>query len=177
MGWGRLPRLARSAPATRSPASAGSCGAFTAAHRSTEDLLAFLLEAGTLAPRSYLSLDDGDRRFLARRIASPRPADRARPGGPASSREYCYGLGIAVECNDYPLLWDPRAPLDRAHPPALRARSTRLPRDYFAPFSRREYLLSAAAQPDQLPALAGAAAVGFEPPCPPVGMRRVSSRP
>ena len=47
--------------------------AFHQAGRSTESLIGFLLEAGTLAPRSYLSLDDGDRRFLA---GEPRRLDR-----------------------------------------------------------------------------------------------------
>jgi pimeloyl-ACP methyl ester carboxylesterase len=53
-------------------------GRFHRAHRSTEDLLAFLLAAGTLAPRSYLSLDDGARRFLS---GEPRRLNRrSRPG-------------------------------------------------------------------------------------------------
>jgi pimeloyl-ACP methyl ester carboxylesterase len=46
---------------------------FHAAERSTESLLRFLLEAGTLAPRSYLALDQGDRDYLhgdRRRLAS-----------------------------------------------------------------------------------------------------------
>lgn len=115
-----------------------------AAGRSTEGLLDFLLQAGTLAPRSYLSLDAGLRRFLAgdrrrlERLIAPGP-----PGhGPLS--EYSYGLGIAVECNDYPLLWDPRAGIEERIR-QLSAAVTRLPKDAFAPFGRREYLLSPAA--------------------------------
>lgn len=117
---------------------------FHAAGRSTEGLLGFLLAAGTLAPRSYLSLDEGDRRFLAgdsrrlNRLIAPGPAGH----GPLA--EFSYGLEIAVECNDYPLLWDPYAGIDeRIH--QLSAATAKLPRNYFAPFGRREYLLSGAA--------------------------------
>ncbi len=117
---------------------------FHSADRSTEGLLAFLLEAGTLAPRSYLSLDEADRRFLAgdrrrlNRLIAPGPA------GKGDIHEFSYGLEIAVECNDYPLLWDPGAPLE-GRIGQLSASVTRLPRGRFAPFGRREYLLSAAA--------------------------------
>ena len=84
--------------------------AFHRARRSTESLIGFLLEAGTLAPRSYLSLDEGDRRFLA---GEPRRLDRLLAPGPAGEKlsEYSYGLAIAVECNDYRTLWDKSAPL------------------------------------------------------------------
>jgi pimeloyl-ACP methyl ester carboxylesterase len=119
-------------------------GRFHAARRSTEGLIGFLLEAGTLAPRSYLSLDDGDRRFLH---GDPRRLDRLISPGPAGHgelAEFSYGLEIAVECNDYPLLWDPRAPIgERIR--QLSAATRRLPTGYFAPFGRSEYLLSSAA--------------------------------
>jgi pimeloyl-ACP methyl ester carboxylesterase len=117
---------------------------FHAAERSTEGLLDFLLQAGTLAPRSYLSLDEADRRFLA---GEPRRLNKLIAPGPAGHgelSEFSYGLEIAVECNDYPLLWDPRAGIDERIR-QLSAAVTRLPRDYFAPFGRREYLLSPAA--------------------------------
>ena len=119
-------------------------------------LLDFLLQAGTLAPRSYLSLDEADRRFLAGR---PRRLDKLIAPGPAGHgelSEFSYGLEIAVTCNDYPLLWDPvcrestsaSSALGRGHPPAeelLRAlRSPRVPALLGGP-------------PDQLPDLAGAA--------------------
>ncbi len=117
---------------------------FHAARRSTEGLIDFLLQAGTLAPRSYLSLDQGDRRFLA---GDPRRLERLIAPGPAGHgplAEFSYGLEIAVECNDYPLLWDPYAGVDERIR-QLSAAVTKLPRDYFAPFGRSEYLLSAAA--------------------------------
>lgn len=117
---------------------------FHAAGRSTEGLLNFLLQAGTLAPRSYLSLDEGDRRFLA---GEPRRLERLVAPGPAGHgklAEFSYGLEIAVECNDYPLLWDPTAGIDQRIR-ELSAAATRLPREYFAPFGRREYLFSRAA--------------------------------
>jgi pimeloyl-ACP methyl ester carboxylesterase len=112
--------------------------------RSTESLISFLLEAGTLAPRSYLSLDDGDRRFLA---GEPRRLDRLLAPGPAGEKlsEYSSGLAIAVECNDYKLLWDASAPFAR-RVAELSAAVHGLPRDYFAPFGRQEYLLSGAAR-------------------------------
>ena len=83
--------------------------AFHRRKRSTEPLISFLLEAGTLAPRSYLSLDEGDRRFLA---GEPRRLNRLLAPGPAGEElsEYSNGLAIAVECNDYKLLWDASAP-------------------------------------------------------------------
>ena len=48
---------------------------------------------------------------------------------------------MAVECNDYPVMWDKHAsePLRRRQ---LAASLRRMPRHFFAPFSRREYLLS-----------------------------------
>jgi len=117
---------------------------FHAARRSTEGLIDFLLQAGTLAPRSYLSLDEGVRLYLA---GDPRRLDRLIAPGPAGHgplAEFSYGLEIAVECNDYPLLWDPRAGVDERIR-QLSAAVGKLPRDYFAPFGRSEYLLSAAA--------------------------------
>jgi pimeloyl-ACP methyl ester carboxylesterase len=117
---------------------------FHVERRSTEDLIAFLLDAGTLAPRSYLSLDEGDRRFLA---GDPGRLDRLIDPGPAGHgklSEFSYGLEIAVECNDYRLLWNPRAGIDERIRQLSRA-VTKLPRDSFAPFGRKEYLLSHAA--------------------------------
>jgi pimeloyl-ACP methyl ester carboxylesterase len=136
----------------RSPACSGNPVArfarvvrrFHAARRSTEGLIDFLLQAGTLAPRSYLSLDQGDRRFLA---GEPRRLERLIAPGPAGHgplAEFSYGLEIAVTCNDYPLLWNPQAGIDERIR-QLSAAVGKLPRDYFAPFGRGEYLLSAAA--------------------------------
>ena len=66
---------------------------FHAAERSTDGLISFLLEAGTLAPRSYLNLDDGDRRFLDgdprrlnRLIAPARPASANSANSPTGWR-------------------------------------------------------------------------------------------
>jgi pimeloyl-ACP methyl ester carboxylesterase len=119
-------------------------GAFHREGRSTEPLIEFLLEAGTLAPRSYLSLDDGDRRFLA---GDPRRLNRLLAPGPAGEKlsEYSNGLAIAVECNDYRTLWDKSAPFSQRIA-ELSASVRKLPRDFFAPFGRKEYLLSSAAR-------------------------------
>jgi pimeloyl-ACP methyl ester carboxylesterase len=148
---------------------------FHAADRSTEGLLDFLLQAGTLAPRSYLSLDDADRRFLA---GEPRRLERLIAPGPAGHGklgEFSYGLEIAVECNDYPLLWDPNAEIDE-RVGQLSAAVTRMPEDFFAPFGRREYLLSSAAHLTNCLTWPAPPAGGLEPPVP-AGWRAPTSFP
>jgi pimeloyl-ACP methyl ester carboxylesterase len=139
---------------------------FHRAGRSTDELLSSLLQAGTLAPRSYLSLDEGDRRFLA---GEPRRLNRLiAPGsaghGPLS--EFSYGLEIAVECNDYPLLWDPAAVGIDQRIRQLSGSVAGLPPDYFAPFSRREYLFSSAAHLTNCLNWPAPPAGGLEPPVP-----------
>ena len=138
---------------------------FHARGRSTEGLLSFLLQAGTLAPRSYLSLDEGARRFLA---GEPRRLERLIAPGPpghGALAELSYGLEIAVECNDYPLLWDPAAGFaERVS--QLSATVARLPRDQFAPFGRREYLLSSAAHLTNCLYWPAPPPGGLEPPVP-----------
>jgi pimeloyl-ACP methyl ester carboxylesterase len=150
-------------------------GRFHAADRSTEGLLAFLLDAGTLAPRSYLSLDEADRRFLR---GSPRRLDRLiapQAAGHGELREFSYGMEIAVECNDYPLLWDPGEPT-AGRIAELGAAVGRMPRDYFAPFSRREYLLSAAAHLTNCLSWPAPPPGGLPPPVP-AGWRAPASFP
>jgi pimeloyl-ACP methyl ester carboxylesterase len=138
---------------------------FHAADRSTEGLLDFLLGAGTLAPRSYLSLDEADRRFLAgdrrrlEKLIAPGPAGHGKLG------EFSSGLETAVTCNDYPLLWDPRLGIDERIR-QLSAAVTRLPKDYFAPFGRREYLLSSAAHLTSCLTWPAPPPGGLEPPVP-----------
>jgi pimeloyl-ACP methyl ester carboxylesterase len=138
--------------------------AFHRARRSTESLIAFLLEAGTLAPRSYLSLDEGDRRFLA---GEPRRLDRLLAPEPAGDKlsEYSSGLAVAVECNDYKLLWDANAPFSQRIA-ELSASVKKLPRDFFAPFGRKEYLLSSAALLTECLYWPGPPAGGFPPAIP-----------
>lgn len=148
---------------------------FHAQRRSTEDLLGFLLQAGTLAPRSYLSLDDGARRFLA---GEPRRLNKLIAPGPAGVgplSEFSYGLEITVECNDYPLLWDPAAGIDERIG-QLSAAVTRLPRDHFSPFGRREYLLSEAAHLTSCLTWPAPPPGGLEPPVP-AGWRAAASFP
>jgi pimeloyl-ACP methyl ester carboxylesterase len=138
---------------------------FHVARRSTDDLLSFLLQAGTLAPRSYLSLDEGDRRFLAR---DPRRLEKLIAPGPAGHgmlAEFSYGLEIAVECNDYPLLWSKHAPVEE-RVRQLSTAVTRMPEDYFAPFGRREYLLSPAAHLTSCLTWPAPPPGGLEPPVP-----------
>jgi pimeloyl-ACP methyl ester carboxylesterase len=138
---------------------------FHAARRSTEGLISFLLQAGTLAPRSYLSLDEGDRRFLA---GDPRRLNRLIAPGPAGHgplSEFSYGLEITVECNDYPLLWDPAGGTDERIRQLSEA-VAKLPRDFFAPFSRREYLLSSAAHLTNCLYWPAPPPGGLEPPVP-----------
>jgi pimeloyl-ACP methyl ester carboxylesterase len=138
---------------------------FHAAERSTEDLISFLLEAGTLAPRSYLSLDQADRRFLA---GEPRRLNRLITPVEASHgklSEFSDGLAIAVECNDYRLLWDPRAGIGQRIR-ELSTAVTKLPPDAFAPFGRREYLLSRAAHLTSCLTWPAPPPGGFEPAIP-----------
>lgn len=138
---------------------------FHAARRSTEPLLDFLLQAGTLAPRSYLSLDQGNRRFLA---GNPRRLDRLLAPGPAGHgplAEFSYGLEIAVECNDYPLLWDPDAGIEERIR-QLGAAVSRFPKGHFAPFGRGEYLLSSAAHLTSCLTWPAPPPSGLEPPVP-----------
>jgi pimeloyl-ACP methyl ester carboxylesterase len=148
---------------------------FHSADRSTEGMLDFLLQAGTLAPRSYLSLDEADRRFLGgdrrrlNRLIAPGPAGHGELG------EFSYGLEIAVECNDYPLLWDPYAGIDE-RVRQLSAAVTRLPKDYLAPFGRREYLLSSAAHLTNCLTWPAPPPGGLEPPVP-AGWRAPTSFP
>jgi pimeloyl-ACP methyl ester carboxylesterase len=140
-------------------------GRFHAAERSTEGLIDFLLQAGSLAPRSYLSLDDSDRRFLAGRAQRLNRLIAPGPAGHGDLGEFSYGLEIAVECNDYPLLWDPSAAIDERIR-QLSAAVTRLPKHYFAPFGRREYLLSSAAHLTSCLTWPAPPAGGLEPPVP-----------
>jgi pimeloyl-ACP methyl ester carboxylesterase len=138
---------------------------FHAVGRPTGDLLGFALEAGTLAPRSYLSLDDGDRLFLRGR---PRRLNRlVAPGPPGQGNvhSFSYGLEIAIECNDYPLLWNPDAGINERIR-QLSASVERLPRKHFAPFSRREYLLSDEAHLTNCLTWPAPPAGGLEPPVP-----------
>ena len=138
---------------------------FHASRRSTEGLIAFLLEAGTLAPRSYLSLDEADRRFLAGEARRLDALIAPGPAGHGKLAEFSSGLEIAVTCNDYPLLWDPSAGIDERIR-QLSASVMRLPKNYFAPFGRREYLLSSAAHLTNCLDWPAPPPGGLEPPVP-----------
>ena len=117
---------------------------FHAAHRSTEGLISILLQAGTFAPRSYLNIDAADRLYLAGRPRRLNVITAPGLAGEGALSEFSYGLEITVECNDYPLLWDPAGGIDE-RVAGLSDSVTKLPKRFFAPFSRREYLLSSAA--------------------------------
>ncbi len=115
-----------------------------AAGRPTNDLLSFLLQAGTLAPLSYRNLDAADALYLkGHRRPLRRLLNRETPGHGAV-KSFSYALEIAVECNDYKTMWDKTAP-DAERRAQLAKAVKVLPRNYFAPFGRREYLLSEAA--------------------------------
>jgi pimeloyl-ACP methyl ester carboxylesterase len=131
----------------------------------TGNLIGFALEAGTLAPRSYLSLDDGDRRYLH---GNRRRLQRLiNPGSPEQGNVhvFSYGLEVTVECNDYPLMWKRRAsePERRRQ---LTASIRRLPRHFFAPLRRREYLTSEEAHLVTCLTWPRPPADGLEPPVP-----------
>jgi pimeloyl-ACP methyl ester carboxylesterase len=148
---------------------------FHAADRPTDDLLGFLLQAGTLAPRSYLSFDEAGSRFLAGQPRRLRQLIAPGPAGHGALSEFSYGLEIAVTCNDYPLLWDPYAEVDE-RVRQLSAAATRLQKDYFAPFGRREYLLSSAAHLTNCLTWPAPPPDGLESPVP-VGWRAPTSFP
>jgi pimeloyl-ACP methyl ester carboxylesterase len=166
-------RRALNVACRRSPDCEGNAAArfarvvrsFHLQRRSTEGLIGFLLEAGTLAPRSYLSLDDGVRRFLS---GDPHRLGRLIAPGPAGHgdlAEFSYGLEMAVECNDYPLLWNPQTPIGERID-QLTAATRGLPVDHFAPFGSREYLLSSAAHLTNCLTWPAPPAGGLEPPVP-----------
>jgi pimeloyl-ACP methyl ester carboxylesterase len=138
---------------------------FHDAGRPTGDLLGFALEAGTLAPRSYLNLDKADRYFLQ---GKPRRLNRLiwpGPPGFGDVHAFSYGLEIAVECNDYPQLWDKRAPVnERIRQLTVAVKG--LPRGYFAPFTRREYLLSSEAHLTNCLTWPAPPPGGLQPPVP-----------
>jgi pimeloyl-ACP methyl ester carboxylesterase len=157
----------------RSPACSGNAAArfrrvvrrFRGARRSTESLLRFLLGAGTLAPRSYLSLDAADRRYLG---GDPRRLNRLLAPGPlghGDPRDFSYGLEIAVECNDYPLLWDRNAAIDQRIR-QLTTATQGLALKHFAPFTLGEYLLSSAAHLTNCLTWPAPPPGGLEPPVP-----------
>ena len=68
--------------------------------------LAYLLEAGTWSPNSYLALNRAVTEYLA---GKPDRLDHiAREGRPGDGDFHYFstGMGTAVECNDYPVAWD-----------------------------------------------------------------------
>jgi pimeloyl-ACP methyl ester carboxylesterase len=68
--------------------------------------LEYLLEAGTYSPNSYLALNRAVTEYLA---GDPGRLDRiAREGRPGDGDAHYFstGMGTAVECNDYPVVWD-----------------------------------------------------------------------
>ena len=68
--------------------------------------LAFLLEAGTWSPNSYLALNRAVTEYLAgQHQRLDRIAHEGRPGD-GDFHYFSTGMGTAVECNDYPVAWD-----------------------------------------------------------------------
>ena len=143
--------------------------------RSTEDLLGFLLGAGTLAPRSYLSLDDGARRFLA---GDPRRLNRLIAPGPAGAGA---AERILIRPRDHggvqrlPAALGPGGRGRRADPPAVR-RGDPLAARLLRALGRREYLLSEAAHLTNCLTWPAPPPGGLEPPVP-AGWRAPASFP
>ena len=68
--------------------------------------LEYLLEAGTWSPNSYLALNRAVTEYLA---GDPDRLEHiAREGRPGDGDFHYFstGMGTAVECNDYPVVWD-----------------------------------------------------------------------
>ena len=80
-----------------------------------------------------------------RRTAAAGAADRAGPGRSRQARRILLRPGDRGRVQRLPAALGPRGRDRRSGSASSRAAATRLPKDYFAPFGRREYLLSPAA--------------------------------
>ncbi len=110
--------------------------------RPFDDLLAYLLEAGTYAPNSYRELNaaisdrlNGSRQPLADLTHAAGPGQ-----GPASY--FSAGMAEAVSCNDYPVPWDRSLDFDRRVGQLDQAITDFPDRHMFKPLSVREWMLS-----------------------------------
>ena len=133
---------------------------------STEDLLGFLLQAGTLAPRSYLSLDEGDRRFLAGEPRRLEPPDRARPARPRRAPRILLRARDRRRVQRLPAALGPVARRSTSGSASSRPSVTRLPARLLRAFRPREYLLSPAAHLTNCLTWPAPPPGGLEPPVP-----------
>jgi pimeloyl-ACP methyl ester carboxylesterase len=102
--------------------------------------LAYLLEAGTWAPNSYLALNRAVTEYLAGR---PDRLDRiAREGRPGDGDFHYFstGMGTAVECNDYPVAWDRAADFAQRTTQLDRAIDAFPRRKLFAPLTVSQWM-------------------------------------
>ena len=153
----RLPAARRPARATRSPASPASSAASTPPGARPRACSTSSSQAGTLAPRSYLSLDEADRRFLA---GEPRRLNGLIAPGPAGHGELARILlrpGDRGRVQRLPAALGPARRDRRADPPAL-GRGDAAAAGPLRPVRPPRVPALLGRPPDQLPDLAGAAA-------------------
>ena len=165
-----------SAPATRSPASPGSSAASTPPSARPRACSASSCSPGRWRRAPTSASTTGDRRFLA---GDPRRLNRLIAPGPAGHgalREFSYGLEIAVECIRLPAALGPGGAGPTSGSASSRPRSRACPKDHFAPFGRREYLLSSAAHLTNCLNWPAPPPGGLEPPVP-AGWRAPTSFP
>jgi len=113
--------------------------------RQATDVLSFLLDnGGTYAPGSYRRLDRADLAFMR---GDRRPLLRLTNPGPPGQGDPTYfsaGMGMAVECNDYPVAWDRSAPF-APRVAQLDEAIAAFPKPHlFAPLSVRQWMIDQA---------------------------------
>ncbi|MGE3812002.1 MAG: alpha/beta fold hydrolase [Candidatus Nanopelagicales bacterium] len=132
----------------REPISGTVYGADLARHRVTLDASAlnYLAFNATYTSVTYRELDAAARAYLSRDDRRPLLrllAEAYYPGGGASTvEEYSDGQYVAVSCQDYPTLYDMRAPFPQRQKQFERAIARQERRDpgVYAPFTIQEYL-------------------------------------
>ncbi len=120
--------------------------------------LAYLLEAGTWSPNSYLALNRAVTEYLA---GEPGRLDRiAREGRPGDGDFHYFstGMGTAVECNDYPVAWDRFAGYAERTAQLDQAMAAFPRRKLFAPLTVSQWMT--------LPATGLTGCLGWPPPTP-----------
>jgi pimeloyl-ACP methyl ester carboxylesterase len=103
-------------------------------------VLAFLLEAGTWAPNSYLALNRAVTEYLA---GDPDRLDHIGREGRPGDGDFHYfstGMGTAVECNDYPVAWNRASGFDERSAELDQAIAAFPQRKLFAPLTVSQWM-------------------------------------
>lgn len=140
--------LALSVTCERSPKCSGDAGErldrlvaeLRERRMSVGPLLDAISEAGYSPPDSYLAIDRAISAYLA---GDERPyRELTQPGraGFGAARNYSVGQELAISCNDYPMLWDKKAPWAERRRQLSEA-IEQYPGEAFAPFTPAEIAL------------------------------------